>query len=190
MWNRLFSQAPPALTVLAVLIFLGVLLSREASITEDLPVFLPYGQSFVCVELVGAGLETGVYQFYDGLTPRDVINLTAPWLAESLTDNPAWSHPMRRGESLLFFKKGRQIEILQQGWMPASHRLAMAIPLHPDRMSVLDWTVLPGIGPALADRIEISRQKNGDYGSLNALMRVKGVGAKRIASWKYFFGDA
>jgi len=190
MRTKLLLQSPPVLTVLVVLVFLSVLLSREASVTEDLPAFLPHGQSFVYVELAGVGLEPGVYQFYDGLTLRGVINLTAPWLAESLIKDPAWSHPLRGGESLRFVKKGRQIEILQQGWMPASHRLAMAIPLHPDRMSALDWTVLPGIGPALADRIENSRQKNGDYGSLDALMRVKGVGAKRIASWKGFFGDA
>jgi hypothetical protein len=36
MRTKLFSQAPPALTVLAVLVFLCVLLNREASIKEDL----------------------------------------------------------------------------------------------------------------------------------------------------------
>jgi len=180
-------QAPPVLIVLAVLIVLGVFLSREASLTEGLPAFLPYEQSFVAVELAGVGLVPGVYQFYDGLTPRDVIKLTGPWLGENLTKDPTWSRPLRSGESLRFVKKGRQIEILQQGWMPASHRLAMAIPLHPDRMSTQDWTVLPGIGPALAERIENDRQKNGEYGALNALMRVSGVGTKRVSRWMQFF---
>jgi len=187
---KLLLRPPPALAVLVVLISLGVFLSREASITEDLPVFLPAGQSFVYVELAGVGIAPGVYQFYDGLTPRNVIKLTAPWLTESLTKDLTWSCPLRVGESLRFVKKDRQIEILHQGWMSASQRLAMAIPLHPDRMSVQDWTVLPGIGPALADQIENDRQKNGDYGTLNALMRVKGIGTKRVASWTGFFDDA
>ncbi|MCP3177174.1 helix-hairpin-helix domain-containing protein [Desulfuromonas sp. KJ2020] len=54
-------------------------------------------------------------------------------------------------------------------------------------MSLADWTVLPGVGPKLAERIEKDRQKNGDFGSLEALQRVKGIGPKRINSWKFFF---
>lgn len=190
MRNKLFTKAPPALTVLTALVLLAVLLSREASVTEALPAFLSHEQTLVSVELAGGGIISGVYQFYDGLPLRDVIKLTAPSLVEDLSNDPAWSHPLRDGQSLLFVKKGRQIEVLQQGWMPASHRLAMAIPLHPDRMSAHDWTALPGIGAALADRIEKDRQKNGDYGSLDALMRVKGIGEKRIASWGSFFDES
>ena len=190
MLNNLFLQRPPALAVLAVLAFLTVLLSREASVTEALPAFLPYKQSLVSVELAGIGLVPGVYQLNDGLPLRAVIKLTAPLLVEKISKDPVWSHPLRDGESILFVKKGLQIEVLQQSWMPASHRLAMAIPLHPDRMSVQDWTALPGIGATLADRIENDRQKNGDYEGLNALMRVKGVGVKRISSWERFFGDS
>lgn len=189
MWNKLFSKTPPALSVLAVLVLLAVLFSREASVTEALPAFLPHEQGLISVELAGVGIVPGVYQFYDGLSIRAVIKLTDPSLLENLSKDSDWSHPLRDGESLLFVKKGRQIEILQQGWMPASHRLAMAIPLHPDRMSVHDWTALPGIGVALAGRIEHDRQKNGDYGTLNSLMRVKGVGEKRISSWKSFFEE-
>lgn len=187
MWNKLFAKTPPVLSVLAVLVFLAVLLSREASVTEDLPAFLPHEQELVSVELAGVGIVSGVYQFNDGLLLRDVIKLTEPSLVENLSKNSDWSHPLRDGESLQFVKKGREIEVLQQGWMPASHRLAMAIPLHPDRMSGDDWTALPGIGAALADRVEKNRQKNGEYGSLDALMRVKGIGQKRISHWKKFF---
>jgi len=187
MRNKLLPATPPALIVLAVFLFLTVLLSREASVTEALPAFLPHEQGLVSVELAGVGIVPGVYQFYDGLPLSGVIKLTTPLLVKNLSKDSVWSQPLRDGESLLFVKKGRQIEVLQQGWMLASHRLAMAIPLHPDRMSIHDWAALPGIGATLADRIESDRQKNGDYGSLNALIRVRGVGVKRIASWKSFF---
>jgi len=35
---------------------------------------------------------------------------------------------------------------------------------------------LPGIGPALATRIVQDRERNGPFGSLDGLQRVKGVG--------------
>ena len=156
---------------------------------EDLPVFLPVEQGFVHVELTGDDLVSGVYQIYDGLALSSVINLTDTSHEEFLSEDSAWSQPLHGGESFKVIKKGQKIRIIQKGWMPASHRVAMAIPLHPDRMNIDDWTFLPGIGVALAERIENDRQKNGDFGGLDALIRVKGIGEKRISNWIEFFGD-
>jgi competence protein ComEA len=74
--------------------------------------------------------------------------------------------------------------------MPASQRMALGIPLHPDRMSGEDWEALAGIGPRMALAIEEDRQRNGDFGSLARLQRVKGVGPKRLAGWEQFFQPA
>ena len=71
--------------------------------------------------------------------------------------------------------------------MPASHRVSMGIPLHPDRMNSSEWRYLPGIGQALAERIELDRQKNGEFVRLESLDRVRGVGMKRIKTWRTFF---
>ena len=186
---KTFLPTPPILTVLAVLVFLSALLSREASLTEDLPLFLPAAQHFVSVELVGDELLAGVYQYYDGLTLRDVIKLTCPLSVKSLTSDPIWSQPLRDGESLSIVRKDQKISILGRNWMRASQRVALAIPLHPDRMSIKDWTALPGVGDALAERIENDRQKNGDFNRLDSLIRVNGIGKKRVLSWREFFGE-
>ena len=187
MSTNLSFRAPPALAVLAVVCFLGVLLSRETSTMEALPAFLPLNQTFIHLELVGEGLTSGVYQFNDGLSFLDVIKLTGPFPGESLSSDTVWSQLVLDGESLRIIRNDQEIGIIRQGWMKASHRVAMAIPLYPDRMSRTDWTFLPGVGDALAERIEKDRQKNGDYKVLEALMRVKGVGEKRIDSWRKFF---
>ena len=180
-------EPPPAIIVLAVVIFLSLILSREASTTEGLPAFLPLERDYVQVELSGDNLESGVYQFYDGLTLGDVIILTEVLPRDILTTDSIWSKPLRGGESFKIIKKDQKIGILFQGWMKASHRVAMSIPLHPDRMSRTDWKALPGVGDAFAERIEKDRQVNGDYGHLEALVRVKGIGKKRVDSWREFF---
>jgi len=179
--------APPALGVLAVLIFLGMLLSREVFHDGSLPVFLPQEQGIVHIELTGGGLVPGMYQFYDGLTPAGVIKLTMPQMSLILGPDTGWFQPLADGEILRFSKKDQKIALLQREWMPASHRIAMGIPLHPDRMTQTDWLVLPGIGADLAARIESDRQKNGEFGSLKALARVNGIGGKRLDHWKIFF---
>ncbi len=187
MWNKAFLKAPPVLCVLVMVLFSSILLIREASNREGLPDFFPTRQNFVSVEIHGDGLAPGVYQFNDGFALSDVIKLTGLSAGGHLTNDPLLSLPLKNGEIFQLVKKGRRIESLHRGWMPASHRLAMAIPLHPDRMSASDWSVLPGVGSILAERIEKDRQENGDYGSLSALMRVKGIGKKRVDSWRKLF---
>jgi competence protein ComEA len=71
--------------------------------------------------------------------------------------------------------------------MPAAQRMALGTPLHPERMSLDDWQALPGIGPRLARIIEEDRQKNGDFGDLDGLDRVAGIGHKLIERWRKFF---
>ena len=186
MCGKLFLP-PPTLGVLAVLIFLGMLLGREASTTEDLPVFSLEKRKFLHIELSGGNLTSGVYQFNDGLTPRDVIKLTEAWSADNFTADSAWSRPLCDGESLRIAKKDREIELLHRGWMTAGQRIAMGIPLHPDRMSCADWAALPGIGLELAKRIEMDRQKYGDFGRFDALNRVPGIGKKRLDQWRSLF---
>ena len=156
---------------------------------EDLPAFLPLERGIVHVELIGDGLVPGVYQFYDGSALRDVIKLTDALSAENLTIDFDWLQPLRGGESFKLVRKGQKIKLLQRSWMSASHRMALGIPLHPDRMSRTDWKALPGVGEVLAERIENNRHKNGDFGSLEALIRVKGIGKKRVDRWEKFFGE-
>ena len=91
---------------------------------------------------------------------------------------------------------GRRIDLDRQGseklsislsWMSASQRVTLGIPLHPDKMTQLDWEFLPGIGEKLAAKIEMNRQKNGDFGSLDGLLRIKGIGSSKIELWEEFF---
>jgi hypothetical protein len=164
MWVKLFYRAPPALHVLAVMIFLGGLLSREASTMEDLPAFFALDRGHVYIEVSGGGLVPGVYQFSDGMAPMGVIKLTVdPFHKLTLNNDPLWIQPLHNGESITIVINDQKIATLERGWMNASHSIFLGIPLHPDHMSLLDWKILPGVGDALAERIEIDRQKNGDF---------------------------
>lgn len=180
-------SAPPVLAVLTVMVCLGMLLSREVFRSGNLPVFSPQEEKLIHIGLSGASLLPGVYQFNDGFTLRDVMKLTVGWEETRMAPSPILSRPLNDGESLRIVKKDRQIKLLHRGWLPAGQRMALGVPLHPDRMSLADWIALPGIGPQLAQRIENDRQKNGDFGGLNTLSRVPGIGRKRLNQWRGFF---
>lgn len=184
-----FSQPPSVLVVLAVFILFGVILSREASTTEALPAFLPLERNFSYIELAGEDGLSGIIQFNDDLPLISVIKMAAPSLVGEFTGDPGSFRTFQSGELLEVTKKDRKISLLRRGWMPASHRVALALPLHPDRMSCVDWTFLPGVGDVLAERIENNRHKNGEFKTLKNLRRVKGIGNKRIEAWKGLFEE-
>lgn len=188
--NSLFVKPPPGLPVLATFLLLVVGFSREASVVGGLPVFLSDSdRPAVYVELTGTVSAPGVYQFYDAVTLVDVIKLTGvAALSESL-HAASRSHPLVNGNLLHVHQSNQNNKPLQLRWMPAAHRLALGIPLHPDHMSREDWMVLPGIGEVLAERIELNRQKYGDFGKVEALVRVLGIGEKRVLTWAPFFSS-
>lgn len=187
MQTRNVFRAPPATLVLAAFFFLMLLLWRGTSGPEAPPFAFVPERDVLFVELRGRNLAPAVYQFNDGLLLCDVIKLTS--LAPA-TQGPVLSGcltPLSDGASYDVDEKERRINIVQRGWMPASQRMALGIPLHPDRMSRSDWVALPGAGEKLAAKIHRDRQNNGDFGSLEALARVSGIGPGKISRWEPFF---
>lgn len=68
---------------------------------------------------------------------------------------------------------------------------APAGPIDVDRANAAELDRLPGIGPALAQRIIADREANGPFGSVEALQRVRGIGpalAARLAPLVTFSG--
>lgn len=168
----------------ALLFFLLLMHSRSLSLGGEGPAVFIATPAHIWVE---AQQNSGERQIYDVNVPGDVEKMAA-WLG---------LEPSKR-ESLesLSYISGQLIEVIEHEtgnvqikttWMRAGKRMALGIPLHPDRMNVADWEDLAGIGPMLAQRIVLWRQKNGDYGSVVRLQQVNGVGAKKIASLKHWF---
>jgi len=178
------------LLVTLLLLWLALLCGREFFLQgEGPPAFFLEKRLGVAV-LLGEGFpRPGVHQFYDAVTPMGVMEMTGLVLGAEFEPDPGLARPLCDGEALdVVFLEGQVAEI-KRFWMPAPQRLALGIPLHPDRMSREDWESLPGIGPRLAQAIEDERQRNGDFGSLEGVQRVKGIGEKRIAGWQNFFSE-
>jgi competence protein ComEA len=141
--------------------------------------------------LLGNGFPCpGVHQFIDGMTPKGVMEMTDLVPAPALTARADMLLPLRPGEALTIALADGQVAELARYWMPAAQRISLGIPLHPDRMTIADWEDLPGIGPKLALAIDADRQQNGDFGVLERLQRVKGIGQKRVKEWEKYFSDS
>lgn len=154
---------------------------------EELPAVLHLQPHLTTVVVADNAGRYGLYQFRDGSKLFDVIKLTERSSGESLSRENLHDQPLLSGEKIkvtIFEGDYTQIE---RSWLSASHRILLQIPLHPDRMTTLDWESLPGIGPKLAAAIETDRQKNGNFNVFAALDRVKGIGPKKLEVWQEYF---
>lgn len=185
--NNLFRPRPPALLVLLVFACLSLLLSRVTLPCEESPALAFSEPSGIWVELGNGFVDPGVHQFSDGTTISDVINLTG--LIHEYVDVPVLTESavLRSGERLDILSDDKKVTAFRRCWMSSWARMTLGVPLHPDQMSRTDWLALPGVGVRLAERIELDRQNNGDFGGLFGLRRVSGIGAGRIKSWETFF---
>jgi competence protein ComEA len=134
-----------------------------------------------------SGKLDGIHQISDVLQLISVINMADLSLSDSVRREFLEKQDLCCGKMLKLQVVGGIVVAAEFGWMPAATRIVLGIPLDVNRMSESDWQDLPGIGPSLASAIANDRHKNGDFGSLNELKRVKGVGLKRIEGWKTFF---
>ena len=179
---------PPLLFGVAVFAAVFLLLGRGVLPTQEPPAFSLREPGGIRV-LLGAGFPSpGVHQFFDGITVRSVTELTGLAGTSSGAEARAGADAgLIDGMALTIGNSGGMQGEVERGWMPARQRMALGIPLHPDRMSREDWVSLPGIGVKLAAEIENDRQNYGDFGRFEALERVKGLGPAKLKVLRPFF---
>ncbi|BCR04104.1 competence protein ComEA [Desulfuromonas versatilis] len=183
-------MVPRGTTALVLLLCFYLLLQSGRAVfhEENPPAFFVREGEGIWV-LLGSGFpRPGLHQFYDGCTLAGAIEMTVPFGAGKEICGADPEHILLPGEALEILALEEQVIEIELKWMPAEQRMALGIPLHPDRMVCTDWQALPGIGPKLAERIELERQSNGDFGALEGLRRVRGIGERRMEAWKKFFG--
>ena len=71
--------------------------------------------------------------------------------------------------------------------MTTSERLVMGISLDINTMSEADFDRVPGIGPLMAKRIVLYRQKNGGLMAVSDLQLIEGIGKKKYKHLALFF---
>lgn len=179
------------LLIILLLVILTFHMGRVVLQGEDDPVFLYDSSNIIQVELGSGFSEQMIHQFIDGTRPLGVIKMTGLSVASDIHDSVKLHAELKTGEKIDLIVQGREVKGFKISWMSAAKRIALGIPLHPDRMNETDWKVLPGIGDGMARKIEQDRQYNGEFGSFSALQRVSGLGKKRLRSWnQYFFTES
>lgn len=130
----------------------------------------------------------GIYPLPANKMAYDVIKMAeARRPFERLTTVSGTARHLAGGDHLYFSVRMDGAGLITMGAIPARERIILGIPLDLNNMSAVDFDVLPGIGPVVAQRIVEYRQRNGGVMRLEQLREVEGIGPEKYKAIMMYF---
>lgn len=134
------------------------------------------------VHVTGAVEKPGVYQLTTGSRCVDAVDLAVP-NAEADVDQLNLAAPLADGQKILVPALGDNDTTLAQNFENAGGGGDQAT-VNINTASIQELGNLPGIGPALSQRIIDYRQANGGFKAIEEIKQVAGIGDKKYESIK------
>lgn len=149
-------------------------INEETNINESTPREL-------AVHVIGAVTNPGVYELPVGSRVIDVVKQANP-LPEADLQGINLAEPLNDGQQVIVPHKGEGPHELV-GMASSTTNRQGKLNINMATIDELD-SCLPGVGPALAQRIVNYREKHGKFRSIDDLKNVSGIGEKRFSELK------
>lgn len=141
------------------------------------------------VDVDGAVVRPGVYRLKDGARVSQAIDAAGGLTAEADVTGLNRASKVADGQKIYVPKVGEQQTVSADGGADGGAVLAsgandVAGLVNINTASAAELQTLSGIGPSMAQSIIDERTKNGAFASVDDLMRVSGIGEKKLAKIK------
>ena len=143
----------------------------------------------VYVDVDGAVVSPGVYRLKEGARVSQAIDAAGGLTAEADVTGLNRASKVADGQKIYVPKVGEQQTVTAGGGadggaVVTSGANDAAGLVNINTASVAELQTLSGIGPSMAQSIIDERTKNGPFASVDDLMRVSGIGEKKLAKIK------
>lgn len=142
----------------------------------------PSGTGGLLVHVAGAVGAPGVVSLPEGARVVDAIEAAGGAREDADTDQLNLARPVVDGEQVRVPVVGEVLEAASPGPQASSTASggSGAGPINVNTATASELEALPGIGPALAERIVSHREANGPFKSLDDLTDVPGIGKAKL----------
>ena len=135
----------------------------------------------IFVHVSGAVVNPGLYELEKGSRVADAVSAAGGFTEDAIPDSCNLAKALSDGEKLVIAStaaSGQADNPSQQGNPDAQANATSLVNLNTATASELES--LPGIGESTARRIIADRQAHGPFESIDDLMRVSGIGQKKL----------
>ncbi len=158
----------------------SILASTNATVTNQAP--SPKSRE-IKIYLTGAVKKPGVYSLLEGDRVYQAVELAGGLLAEADVKNVNLAAVLQDGKNYLIPIVG-EVANTGGGLTGTSGVASDSGRININSASVQELEKLPGVGPALAERIADYRELNGPFENIEDLKNVSGIGEKKFEGLK------
>jgi competence protein ComEA len=134
----------------------------------------------IAVEIAGDISNPGIHSFAREVTVEQAL-LRAGGTRSRKIDNPqVLNNTLNTGSKITVIRTANNMLTIELARMEPEKCIVFSIPLNLNEVEEEHLTLIPGIGPRLAQRIIQYRSKKGGFRKIEELMEVRGIGKKKL----------
>lgn len=141
--------------------------------------------NMIKVHMAGAVKNPGIISIEEGSRLADAIEKAGGFTEDADTSNLNFAYVIQDGEKIYIYNEEESKEIEEKGIVIEDSKVkTKEQKININTATKEELETIPGIGPALAERIIEYRNKNGKFKSIEDLKNVSGIGDKLFESLK------
>ncbi len=141
--------------------------------------------NMIKVHVAGAVQNPGIISIEEGSRLVDAIEKAGGFTEDADTSNLNFAYVIQDGEKIYIYNEDEAKEIEEKGIaIDDSNVETKEQKVNVNTATKEELETIPGIGPALAERIIEYRNKNGKFKSVEELKNVSGIGDKKFENIK------
>jgi competence protein ComEA len=140
----------------------------------------------IAVEIAGEIPNPGIYSFPREVTVEQVL-LKAGGIGRGKIGNPkVLRNTLNAGSKVVVIRGEKHILTIEFARMEPEKCIVFSIPLNLNEVEEEHLTLIPGIGPRLAQRIIQYRSQKGGFRRIDELKDVRGIGEQKLRNLKRY----
>ena len=138
--------------------------------------------SNVSIEIAGEVRNPGIYSFPEKVTVKRVLIEAGGAKGGNISNSQVLTQVLDTGSKIVVMRGQEHIPTVKVARMEPNTCIVFSVPLDLNKIEKEHLTLIPGIGPRLAQRIIRYRSKKGGFRDIDELKGVRGIGEKKLRS--------
>jgi competence protein ComEA len=140
----------------------------------------------IAIEIVGEIPSPGIYSLSKEVTVEQALLEAGGIQRGRIGNSQVLNKALNAGSKIVVTRDEKQIVTIEVARMEPHKCIVFSVPLDLNEVEEEHLTLIPGIGPHLAQRIIHYRSKRGGFREIDELEEISGIGGKKLRSLRRY----